>query len=335
MKKGLFLFILFLCSFSCDPSGEAQYTLGLLLPTQREERWVKDKEAMILEAQERGIELIIHVSDNSASLQMNQARDLFDQGVDLIILAPHDAMAASTIVGLAQDKKIPLLSYDRLVLNSPVEYYLSFDNEEVGRIQGRYLWETVGSGNYVLLKGSPSDNNSLMFYAGAMEILGPKIEQGEIQVLKEESITDWKPSEAFRLAQEALQAFRSTRIDAFLAPNDGTAGGVIRAIEQDQGIVNIPVTGQDAEISAARRIMAGKQAMTIFKDTRLLAKEAISIALSRLETGEWPRAMASISNGMTEVPSYFLKPLLVTQDNLLEVLVESGYIQSEDLESRP
>jgi D-xylose transport system substrate-binding protein len=242
-------------------------------------------------------------------------------------------VAASTIVGLAQANSIPLMSYDRLVLNSPVEFYLSFDNIEVGRIQGRYLWDNVGPGNYIILQGSPSDNNASLFYAGAMEVLGPKRDAGDLNILQTVTISDWTPREAFLITQRMLQ--EHSKIDAVLAPNDGTAAGVIHAIQQLPTAPEITVTGQDAEIRAAQRILEGKQSMTIFKDTRKLAGEAIRIALERLKSGRWPPTDREISNGMTIVPSHFLQPVLVTQDNLQEVLIDSGYIDQEDIMGQP
>jgi len=325
-----FMLLLWLALFITGCRNAAEPTLiGLSLPTQREERWVRDKEAMIAESERLGLKLATRVSDNDAVLQIQQSKELLDLGVNVLILAPHDARSAATIVDMAHQRQVPVISYDRLVLDSKVDVYLSFDNWEVGRIQARYLAKSVPSGNYVVMSGSPTDNNSKMFYEGAMEILQPKISKGEINLIFDNPIRDWKPSEALRMMDMVLA--KTSNFQAILAPNDSTARGIIAALEKQDMAGRIPVTGQDGEIAAAKLIVEGKQSMTVFKDTRELGKAAIAIALRMNQDQPIPGVTTTIHNGASFVPSVLLMPELVTKNNLDQVLINSGYIRHEDV----
>jgi len=309
--------------------------VGLSLPTQREERWVRDKETMQLEANLLGIDLAVLVSDNNAAAQIRQCEALLAQGIEVLILAPQDARSAATIVEMAHKKNVPVISYDRLVLNAKPDLYLSFDNVEVGRIQARYLLEKAPKGMYIVLAGSPTDNNAKMFRDGAMELLQPEIDAQNIEVVLDVSIMDWKPIEAYRLVNEVLiELKKSTRLQdlvAVLAPNDNTARGVITALNELGLSGKVVVTGQDGEVEATKMIVAGKQAMTVFKDTRLLGKKAIEVSLHLINSKTKFPTTATINNGVIDVPAILLKPVLVTQSNLDDIFIGSEYIRRQDI----
>ncbi len=309
--------------------------IGVSLPTQREERWVKDKEAMEAFAKEQGVEILIQVADADQAQQAQQVENLLTQGIDVLVLAPHDASASAELVKMANDEGVPVISYDRLVTSSKeLNYYLSFDNERVGQLQGQYFVENVAKGNIMLFAGAPTDNNAALFFKGAMSVLQAKIDSGEYTVLGgaefEQVATDnWVPANAQNRASNVLTANAGMEVAGVLAPNDGTAGGIIEAFKA----ANMPIpviTGQDSEIAAAKRIMGGEQSMTIFKDTRILAKAAIETAVL-LAKGEAVTTNGEVDNGSIKVPSILLDPQVVTKDNLQELLVDSGYIKEADL----
>jgi D-xylose transport system substrate-binding protein len=310
---------------ACGPKSN-KLKVGLSLPTQREERWVRDKNVMIDEAKKAGIDLKLQVSDNDASRQISQCEILLAQGIQVLILAPNDAKSAATIVEKAHAAKAKVISYDRLVVGADVDVYLSFDNVKVGEIQGEYITKRVPKGRYIVLSGAPTDNNALLFKQGAMKFISPLAKKGDIQIVMEQSIKEWQPVEAMRLVEQALTK-NANRVDAVLAPNDNTAGGVIQALAAQKLAGKVPVTGQDAEETAAQRIVEGTQAMTVFKDTRLLGAKAIEIALE-MAKGESVATNASVNNGKIDVPSVLLTPVAVTKDNLDDVLVKSGYLTS-------
>ena len=320
-------------ALAAGPAGaEAEaIKVGVSLPTQREERWVRDRKEMEAAARALGVDLRVQVTDNDASKQLDQCENLISQGVKVLILAPHDSSSAAVIVERAAQAGVTVISYDRLVRGSTADYlYLSFDNYEVGQLQGAYLASRVQRGNYVVLAGSPTDNNARLFHAGAMEKIAPLVRSGAVRIVMEQWVKDWQPAEAQRLMEQALTA-NANRVDGVLAPNDGTAAGVIQALAAQGLAGKVPVTGQDAEATAAIRILQGTQSMTIFKDTRKLARKAIETALELAHGRPVDTQGRTISNGKREVPSVLLTPYVVTRENLDRVLVESGWLDARQV----
>lgn len=313
-------------------AGEAQAAglkVGLSLPTQREERWVKDKKVMEVEAKKLGIDLRVQVTDNDAAKQVAQCENLISQGIKVLILAPHDASSASVIIDKAVKAGIKVISYDRLVTDSPLDYYyLSFDNVKVGELQGEFITKKVAKGNYVVLAGSPTDNNAKLFREGAMKYIKPLADKGAIKIVMDQFVKDWQPSEAQKLCEQALTANKND-VAAVLAPNDGTAGGCLQALAAQGLAGKVPVTGQDAELAGAIRIVQGTQSMTVFKDTRLLGKKAVEMAVQLAQGKPIDTKGKVIPNGKRDVPSVLLTPLIVTKENLDELLVKSGYLAKE------
>jgi D-xylose transport system substrate-binding protein len=309
----------------------AGVTVGLSLPTQREERWVRDRKVMEAEAKEKGIDLRVQVTDNDASKQVAQCENLISQGVKVLILAPHDASSAAVIVDKATKAGIKVISYDRLVTGSPHDYlYISFDNVKVGELQGEFITSKVPKGNYIVLAGSPTDNNAKLFRQGAMKFIQPLAQKGDIKIVMEQFVKDWQPGEAQKLCEQALTATQN-KIDAVLAPNDGTAGGCIQALAAQGLAGKVPITGQDAELAGAIRVVRGTQSMTIFKDTRELGKRAIAIAAQLASGAAVDTQGKTVNNGKKDVPSVLLEPQVVTKDNLEQLLVASGYLKKEQV----
>lgn len=314
---------------SATPALAAGIKIGLSLPTQREERWVKDKVAMEAAAKQAGVDLRIQVTDNDAGKQVAQCENLISQGIKVLILAPHDASSASVIIAKAAKAGIKVISYDRLVTDSPLDYhYLSFDNVKVGELQGEFITKRVPKGNYLVLAGSPTDNNAKLFREGAMKFIKPLADKGDIKIVMDQFVKDWQPSEAQKLCEQALTGAQN-KIDAVLAPNDGTAGGCIQALAAQGLAGKVPITGQDAELAGAIRIVQGTQSMTIFKDTRELGKKAVEMAVALANGQPIDTQGRTVNNGKKDVPSVLLTPFVVTRENLDRLLVESGYLPKE------
>ncbi|MEI8188630.1 MAG: substrate-binding domain-containing protein [candidate division NC10 bacterium] len=318
----------------CDRNlrGDNTLIIGVSIPTQREEGWVRNVQRMKVEAEANRIDLRLQISDNDAARQLAQCENLLAQKIDVLILAPHDAAAASVIVEKAHRAGVKVVSFDRLVTNADVDLYLTYDNEKVGELQGKYLTGLVPKGAYVVLSGAPTDNNSKMFHGGAMRIIQPLVDRGDIRIVMDQAVKDWQPAEAMKLMEDALIANRN-RIDGVLAPNDGTAGGVIQALAQQKLAGKIPVTGQDAELAAAKRIVENTQTMTVYKDTRELARTAIRVA-SELARGNFPAINGKVHNGKTDVPAVLLTPVAVDRGNIDRILIDSGYLEKADVYSR-
>ncbi len=318
------------------PAVAEMVKVGVSLPTQREERWVRDKEAMESWAKEAGVELLVQVADADQAQQAQQVENLLTQGIKVLILAPHDASASAELVKKANDEGVPVISYDRLVTGSDkLNYYLSFDNEKVGALQGKYFVDNVAKGNIMLFAGAPTDNNAKLFFQGAMSVIQPKIADGTYTVLggsefQQVATDNWVPANAQNRASNVLTANAGKEIAGVLAPNDGTAGGIVEAFKAAN--VTLPViTGQDSEIAAVKRIKIGEQSMTIFKDTRELAKAAIEAA-AKIAKGETVTTNGEVDNGVIKVPSILLEPQVVTKDNFQTMLIDSGYIKESDMQ---
>jgi D-xylose transport system substrate-binding protein len=310
------------------PVKKGPMRIGLSLPTQREERWVKDKLVMIAAAKKRKMDLLVQVSEGDPARQAAQCDNMIAQGIRVLIVAPHDATKSAAIVEKAARAGVRIISYDRLIMDSPHDYYyLSFDGVKVGALQGEFLTRKVPKGVYVVLSGAPTDNNAKLFHEGAMKYIQPLADKGAIQIVMNQPVIEWRPEEAQKLCEKALAA--NSKINAILAPNDGTAGGCIQALAAKGLAGKIPITGQDGDLAAAQRIVQGTQSMTVFKDTRQLGQKAIEMAYD-LITGKAVETQGrTVSNNKRQIPSVLLSPTVVTKENLDAALINSKYLNRE------
>ncbi len=305
--------------------------IGLALPTQQEERWVRDMHAMQAEADKHNVDLRIAIARNDQAQQNNQIDQLLSQGVKVLILAPHDGEGAATSVNKAHEDGVKVISYDRLIMGTDVDIYMSFDNVRVGELMGEWITKRVPKGDYILMSGAPTDNNAKLFKQGHMNFIQPLIDKGDIKVILEQPVIDWQPANAQRIVENAL-TLANNKVDAILAPNDGTASGAIAALRAQGLAGKIPVTGMDAEMSAAQRIVQGTQSITVLKDTRKLGEEAIRLAIRMAKGEDISDAInGSVDNGTMEVPSVLLEAQVVDKDNIDAVLIESGYLKRSDV----
>ncbi len=334
MKIISLLLLTVLTAVFFPPPGAAaengQILLGVSLPTTQQQRWLRDAEAFATLAREKHIDIVVEMGNNNQMQQNLQIGRLLNRDIDVLILAPHDALGAASMVRKAHEAGVRVISYDRLVLNGDVDVYITFDNEKVGELQARYLTEKAPRGEYILLSGSPNDNNARLFKAGAMKVLEPLIAAGRITIAADAPVIDWIPENAKKIVEKLLA--EGVRPAAILAPNDSTAGGVIEALAARGLAGKIPVSGQDADLEGARRIARGLQSMTVFKDTRLLADKAVEIALAMLEGGAWTsQANSQTSDGQHKIPAILLEPVMVDRDNLEKILIGSQYLGRDEV----
>ncbi|GIH81479.1 sugar ABC transporter substrate-binding protein [Planobispora longispora] len=258
-----------------------------------------------------------------AAEQLSQAEDALAEGAKVLVLTPVDSTAAAKIVELAHDRDVPVVSYDRLVLGTPVDYYVSFDNAKVGRLQAEALLSALGgrarTGEILWINGSPTDNNATLFKKGAHETL-----DGEVRVAAEFDTPEWDPANAEAWTARTLKSLGGRELVGVYAANDGTAGGAIKAMRA-AGLPAVPVTGQDAEVAALQRILAGSQHMTVYKAVRLEAEKTAELAFELLRGGR-PEVGGSVDNGAGGVPSLLLDPVTVTKDNIEETVIRDGYV---------
>ena len=301
--------------------------IGLSMDTLKEERWQRDRDLFVARARELGAEVLVQSANGDDKAQVQQSENLLTQGVDVLVVIPHNGEVAATIVESAKARNVPVISYDRLIRSSEPALYISFDNEKVGEMQARYLLERAPKGNYVLIGGAPTDNNALLFRKGQMNVLKPAIDRGDVKVVSDQWAKDWLASEALRICEDALT--KSNRdVAAVVASNDATAGGAISALETAGVAGKVLVSGQDADLAGLQRIIAGKQSMTVYKPVHLLARRAAEAAVA-LARGEKVDAPARINNGKVDVPSILLEPIVVDKANIEETVVKDGYQKRE------
>jgi putative multiple sugar transport system substrate-binding protein len=337
-----------------EDAAPEDLTIGVSMPTQTSERWIADGESVQEQLEEKGYEVDLQFAGDDIPTQSQQVDQMITEGADVLIIAAVDGTALAGQLQNAADQGIPVIAYDRLIRDSEnVDFYVSFDNFEVGVAQAESLVEGLGEGgpfNIELFAGSLDDNNAHFFFDGAMSVLQPLIDDGTLVVKSNQ--TDIEQVATLRWLQETAQKrmedlLTSTyndgsRVDGVLSPYDGLSRGIITALQNagygpttEGGAQPMPiVTGQDAEIASVKLIADSVQYSTIFKDTRLLAEQAV-IAAEAFLNEEEPEAnnTEDYDNGVKVVPSYLLEVETVTAENIQSALVDSGYWTAEEVES--
>lgn len=319
---------------AADPArdqGGARLTIGLSLDTLKEARWQADRDMFVKRAQELGAEVLVLAANSDDTVQISDVEKLITRKVDVLVVVPHDGRAMAKAVRMAHDAGIPVISYDRIIRDSDLDLYVSFDNVRVGELQARYLVEHLpgGKGRIVRIYGAKTDNNASQFKSGQDQVLAPYLARGDIQVVHEDWAEDWKPENAKRIMNAAITS-QGSRIDAVLASNDGTAGGAIQALLEEGLAGRLLVTGQDADAVALQRIAAGTQAMTIYKPLRTLAQGAAELAV-RVAQRKVIVAKQTVNNGWGEIPSSLFDVVTVTRDNMVSTVIKDGMVSYDDV----
>ncbi|WP_317845472.1 multiple monosaccharide ABC transporter substrate-binding protein [Schnuerera sp. xch1] len=359
MKKMLIILLAMVMSLSLvacggdegvETGGEDTKLIGVAMPTQSAPRWIEDGNNMKNLLEEKGYEVDLQFAEDIVENQISQIENMITKEVDVLIIASIDGEALTDVLSKAAEQGIPVIAYDRLLMNSEhVDYYATFDNFQVGVEQGNYIVDKMGledgNGPYniELFGGSPDDNNAYFFYDGAMSVLQPYIDNGQLVVKSGQMGMDvvstlrWDAAKAQSRMDNILTAHYTTdKVDIILSPYDPISLGVISSLKGvGYGTEDLPlplITGQDADIPGVKSIIAREQTQTIFKDTRELAKVAVEMCDAVLTGEEAPvNDTETYDNGVKVVPSYLLAPVSVDIDNYREVLIDSGYYTEEDL----
>lgn len=333
--------------------------VGVTMPTKSSERWISDGQNIKAALEKSGYQVDLQYAENDIPTQANQIENQITKGAKLLIVASIDGTALTTQLQQAADSKIPVISYDRLIRNSPnVDYYASFDNFKVGVQQATSLLvglklknadgtdgSAKGPFNVELFAGSPDDNNATFFFNGAMSVLKPYLDKGTLVVrskqtdFKTVAILRWDAATAQKRMEDVLTASYGggAKVAGVLSPYDGLSIGILSALKSNgYGTPGQPypvVTGQDAEVASVKSIVADEQYSTIFKDTRELAAVTAKMADSVLK-GSKPEINndKDYENGVKVVPSYLLQPVIVDKTNYVKVLVDSGFYKTTQLQ---
>ena len=328
-------------------ADESKGLIGVAMPTQDLQRWNQDGENMKKELEAKGYEVDLQYAGNEVSTQVSQVENMIANGDELLVVASIEGDSLGTVLAQAKENNIPVISYDRLIMNTDaISYYATFDNYLVGKTQGQYLVDaldldnTDGPYNIDFVTGDPGDNNVNFFFGGAMDVLQPYIDEGKLvvpsgQMTKDEVATaNWSTETAQSRFENILSSYYAdgTNLDAVLASNDSTALGVENALAANYTGEYPIITGQDCDIANMPNIIDGKQAMSVFKDTRTLASKVVEMVDAIMQGGEAPvNDTETYDNGTGVIPSFLCEPVVCTADNYKELLVDSGYYTEDQL----
>ena len=315
--------------------GGGAKKIALLLPETKTTRY-EAQDRPLFAAKVKALcaecEIIYSNADQDAAKQQSQAEAALTNGAKVLVLDPVDSASAGAMVQKAKARGVPVVSYDRLILNADVDYYISFDNQKVGQLQGQALVDKLKadgkSGSVVMINGAPTDNNAKLFKQGAHSVIDPS----GFKVAKEYDTPDWSPDKAQTEMEQAITAVGKTGFVGVYAANDGTAGGAIAAMK-GQGISPIPpVTGQDAELAAIQRLLTCEQFMTVYKAIKPEAEGAAQLAVD-LVNGKTSSAAASdkVNNGQKDVASVLLDPVPVTKDKIKDTIIADQFLKPADI----
>jgi len=304
--------------------------IGFSITSNQEERWQKDKAEFLKKANEIGAAVDFQSAENNATKQISQIENMIVSGDNIIVVVPYDANSLTDVIKKAHEAGIKVISYDRLIQNANTDLYISFDNEKVGEYEAQYVIDSAMSKNTLNKKlkvayigGSPKDNNSNLLKKGSFKVLQPLIDSGKIEIVYDQFTTDWSPDIAYANMKGYLSK-SNAQIDAVIAGNDGTAFGVISALKEYKLDGKVPVSGQDAELAALQRIVAGTQTMTVYKSINELASNAVELAV-KLVRGISIDGTRITNDGSFNVPSVLLNPIPVTNDNMDSTVIKDGY----------
>ena len=345
MKKVLALVLALVMCIGCASAFAEK--VGVSMPTKDLQRWVQDGENMQKELEAAGYEVELQYASNDVPTQLNQVETMVDNGCDVIVISAIEGSSLGTALDKAAEKGIKVIAYDRLLMdNANVDYYATFDNYMVGTVQGTYVKDALDLDNaegpfYMeITAGDPGDNNARYFYQGAIDVLQPYIDAGKIVVRSGQIEFDkvatptWKTDVAQKRADDILTAYYANgeKLDVWLCSNDSTALGVTNALDNYTGEGWPIITGQDCDIANTKNMIAGKQSMSVFKDTRTLAARVVTM-IKQILGGEEVEVndTETYNNNVKVVPSYLCAPVFADANNYKELLVDSGYYTEDQL----
>ncbi|MBN2852962.1 MAG: substrate-binding domain-containing protein [Clostridia bacterium] len=331
--KGLITLLIVLLLFnltSCEKEktvieDDGIIKIGFISETFTVERWKVDRDIFVAKAKELGAEVIVQNAYENTDRQIKIARDMIEQGVDALVIIAYEKDALSEVVKYAHDNNVLVIAYDRLMLNANVDLYISFDNYEVGNLMAETITAVKPEGNYLVLNGAKTDNNAYIFRDGYINFL---TKEEKINIVEETWIEAWRDEVAYNFVTEYLKEGKP--VDAIIAANDRVADGAIRALSEYQLAGEIPVTGQDAELAACRRIVEGTQLMTVYKPISVLATGAAEAAVNMVK-GKKLKNYSIISDGTYDIKYVEYTPIAVTIDNMATTIIEDGVYTIEQV----
>lgn len=292
-------------------------------------RWVSEKKFMEERAKEVGAEIEVRLNTtDKPKTQIEDCKELIDSGIDVLILTPRDVSNVKEILEYANEKKVKVINYARVALGEKVELFVGYDSDSIGKSMGQYLTEKVYQGDYIILRGDPADGNATLLYQGTMRAINQV--KDKINIIMDSPVAGWSADEAKKLVKDAV-AKNGNKVDAILAPNDALAGAAREALKELGVEQSVAITGMDAELDAAKRIVAGEQDMTVYMDLRELATTAIDEACN-MAKGQKVNVNINFDNNTDGgVSANLISGKVVTEKNIDKILIDSGYFTKEDV----
>lgn len=312
---------------NCSPEKPK---IGLLVHSFDTPRWQNDKNYFVEAVNQLGGIPIVNSAENDEQKQIDQAKEMINSGVAVLVIIPVNQFSSGVIVDLAHKSNIKVIAYDRMINNCWLDYYVSSDNVRIGEIQAEYLTNLKPSGNYALVGGPTYDNNSRMLYLGQMNILQPLIEKGQIKLVYSVFADYWTADEGYKRTDELLKSIHGP-IDAIIAGNDGIALGVMKALKEKGLEGKVALAGQDADLPNIQQIIKGNQTMTVYKPIRTMAFTVAELAMHIAQNTPIPQATATMSNGNRLVPSFLVHAMAINESNIQMTVVAEGYQEAEDI----
>ena len=322
--------------------------VGVAMPTKDLQRWNQDGANMEEQLKAAGYEVDLQYASNDIATQVSQIENMISQGAQVLVIASIDGDSLGTVLAQAKEAGISVIAYDRLIMNSDaVSYYATFDNYMVGTKQGEYIRDQLdldnaaGPFNIEIFTGDPGDNNARFFYGGAMDVLNKYIDEGKLVVQSGQKDFDnvatanWSTENAQSRMDAIISAnyANGTKLDAVLCSNDSTALGVTNSLEANYTGDWPIITGQDCDVANVKNMIAGKQSMSIFKDTRTLAAKTVEMVDAIMKGTDAPvNDTSTYNNGTGVIPSYLCEPVFADVNNYKELLIDSGYYKESDLQ---
>ena len=280
-----------------------------------------------VKAKELGAEVVRNANQDT-DRQVEQIYTIIEEGIDVLVIIPYDMDGLSQCIRAAKRKGIKVIAYDRLIRNSDLDVYIGFDSIKVGQLMAGVLYEKVPEGNYIIINGSPKDNNAFMFNEGFKLALQKGLDSGRINIVYEVWAEDWRKEEAYNTVNKAIT--EGKEIDAIIGGNDGLAEGAIKALSENRLVDDVSVVGHDAELSACQRIVEGIQVATVYKPIKALAEGAAEVAVN-MAKGKEIEYIHTIDNGKMEVPYIQYQPILVTRENMMDTVIKDGFHTMEEV----
>lgn len=328
LKSIIVVCVLSLLLFSC--SHKSSVKIGFLIPATEGSRWIIDKGFVEKAAADKGVDILVRSAENDENLQLKQAHELLEAGVDVLIIVPSNANTAGAAVREAHEYGVPVIAYDRLIKNCDLDYIVTYDGANIGKLMVEHAISKVPKGNYVILFGDAGDVNAITIKNAQEAFLQPYIDRGDINVVYKSYVENWNMNNAYQIMKRVL-AFTDQKIDAVVTGYDGLAMGALKAFEEDDSQSLTVLTGQDSEIDAIHAIVAGKMSFTIYKSIHKTAEAAVDLAMKLAMGEKLEKAKATINNGRVDVPMLLLEPQSVDINSIRSTVIADEFYTEEQV----